>query len=555
MIASRYRLEARLGSGAMGTVYRARHLEVGRAFAIKILHHRLRGDTRTRRRFEREAALAGTLRHPNVVSVLDAGELAEGQRYIVMEYAGGETLYDLIVRDAPMPAARVLPLVRQLCSGLHHAHDLGLIHRDFKPENVIVERDRRGAEIPRIVDFGVAILRDEVAVTGPGRLTSAGVVLGTPRYMAPEQASGSPIDHRVDLFALGVTCFEMLTGRSPFDGDNADVVRANVLRETPAMRDRAPGLAVDPLLEAFTRALLMKSREARPATAEDAGALIDLIEHDRARAAVALGVMPEGTAPVVLVLVPPGVRPADAMVDPASHGLVAPPERVVAQRPSRGRARGVGLVSGLAAMAVFTAMAMALGGYQAASRDAAIASPGSPDGSGRAGPAPPGAVIAPVAPSPRPAGADVVVEGRAAAPAPARKLAKRVLAPPGTPAGPPITAVPSSSGCPPVSPLPAPGSSPPPPPSPSPSPDTPLDGAGLAHLYERVGRRLNALKQTPSASLAVDLLPTYLRLRIQDALIDPVKRDEASAVLRRLDDEIARALPAVEPPPAPSSGP
>src|SRR5205814_6618918 len=128
--------------------------------------------------------------------------------------ADGPTLAHLV--DQPMPPQRVLALAQQLCDGLHHAHEHGLIHRDFKPENIIIERDIYGAETPRILDFGIAIPLDEITkVDERGRLKTAGLVLGTPHYMAPEHATGAPIDHRIDLFALGVICYQMLTGRLP----------------------------------------------------------------------------------------------------------------------------------------------------------------------------------------------------------------------------------------------------------------------------------------------------------------------------------------------------
>jgi serine/threonine-protein kinase len=150
VVASRYLVEARLGHGAMGTVYRARHLKVGRAFAIKVLHPQFLADDKARRRFAREAELAGSLHHPNIVSVVDAGETPEGLRYLVMEFVDGTTLFDLIHESAPMPAPRVISVVRQLCDGLAHAHERGLIHRDFKTENVIVETAPNGGTPVRI---------------------------------------------------------------------------------------------------------------------------------------------------------------------------------------------------------------------------------------------------------------------------------------------------------------------------------------------------------------------------------------------------------------------
>jgi eukaryotic-like serine/threonine-protein kinase len=287
IIADRYHIEQRIGHGGMGAVYRARHVKIGRAFAVKLLHPDLITNEKMRRRFVREAQLAGTLRHPNVIGVVDVGETPEGVYYIVMEYADGPTLHE-IISAGPSSGPRTVAIVKQLCDGLYHAHERGLIHRDFKPENVIVECDHDGFERPRIVDFGIAIVRDPSS-NQRERLTTEGLVLGTPHYMAPEHATDAQIDHRIDLFALGVIMYEMLTGVMPFEGSGVEVVRANIMQETPAMASRAPDIEVDPLLEAFTRRLLAKSRDARPATAKVARDLLGLITRDREAAARQLG--------------------------------------------------------------------------------------------------------------------------------------------------------------------------------------------------------------------------------------------------------------------------
>jgi serine/threonine protein kinase len=262
---SRYRVEELVGSGGMGCVYRARHVRLERLFAIKLLHPRLRSDAKVVRRFAREAELAGKLSHPNVVGVVDVGEI-DGAMYLVMDLATGARLSELFAR-APFSRSRAVRIIRQLCDGLEHAHGRGLIHRDLKPDNVIVER---GSELARIVDFGIALLRDEET----DRITTEGIVLGTPHYMAPELASAASFDHRVDLFALGVICFEMLTARMPFKGSGVEVVYANVHDETPAM----PG--VDPRLEYFTRRLMAKRPDDRPASAAAARTLLDDISDE-----------------------------------------------------------------------------------------------------------------------------------------------------------------------------------------------------------------------------------------------------------------------------------
>ncbi len=291
VLASRYRIEERLGHGSTGVVYRARHVKVGRPFAVKLLHAEHVGDEGLRRRFEREAELGGRLRHPNAVGVVDVGELAHGSRVMVMELAQGGDLATLIHREAPLAASRTIGLVRQILDGLHHAHDRGVLHRDLKPENILVERNEDGIEVPRIVDFGIAIARDEARLPSDAdRLTTDGIVLGTPHYMAPEQSTGIALDHRVDLFALGIIMFEMVCGEMPFPGSGVQVARANLLEPTPVMGVRVPNLEVDPLLEAFTRSLMAKSPELRPANAKAARELLDRVAHDRVTAAAELGV-------------------------------------------------------------------------------------------------------------------------------------------------------------------------------------------------------------------------------------------------------------------------
>ena len=334
VLANRYQIEKLLGEGAMGAVYRARHVKVGRAFAVKVLHPSLLEDRKVAQRFEREAELAGRLRHPNVIGVVDVGEI-DGMSYMVMDFAEGSDLAALL-GEAPMPAPRVISLTRQMLEGLYHAHEAGLIHRDFKPENVIVERDDHDMEVPRIVDFGIAILREGGdSPGGAGRLTTNGLVLGTPHYMAPEQAVADPIDHRIDLFALGIVVYELLCGKLPFDGTGAEVARANLLLDPPAIAKRVPYLEVDPLLEAFARRLMAKKREHRPATAKVARELLDLIERDPDAAAKALGITLPASArlPQVTQPSPPQHPGTTAAVEaPAVVTPVATPELPRAER-------------------------------------------------------------------------------------------------------------------------------------------------------------------------------------------------------------------------------
>ena len=299
VVMDRYLIEAELGSGASGTVYRGRHVKLRRNVAIKVLHEDFVDNRTMLARFRREAEAVARLRHPNVIGVLDVGETQGGHQLMVMDLVEGQSLGELM--EARLPQGRIINLVRQILAGLDHAHSAGLVHRDLKPDNVIVERDHHGQEVPRIVDFGIAALRTDEAA-GVSRLTEQGVLLGTPRYMAPEQARGDRVDHRADLFALGVILFEMLSGTAPFDGSALEIVIANMHEDIPPIAHRAPHANPDPVLELFMRRLAARDPGQRFAGAHDALAMLDLIERDPADAALRLGKMDVARAFAVIWL-------------------------------------------------------------------------------------------------------------------------------------------------------------------------------------------------------------------------------------------------------------
>jgi serine/threonine-protein kinase len=250
IIEDRYLVEAELGAGAMGHVYRARHIKVGRQVAIKVMHPELARVPTIVERFAREARIAARLNHPNLIGVLDVGMTANRLPLIVLELAPGTSLYQLMIEA--MPRERVVKIIRQLLLGLQHAHASGLIHRDLKPDNILVETTKDGCEVPRIVDFGIAVCTAKDDVIANSRLTDANTVIGTPAYMSPEQAMAKDLDARTDLFSLGVIMYEMLAGMTPFEGSGVDVALANSSKDAPAISDRA-GILVDPLLEAFVK--------------------------------------------------------------------------------------------------------------------------------------------------------------------------------------------------------------------------------------------------------------------------------------------------------------
>ena len=289
VVLGRYRIEDELGRGAMGAVYRGTHLRLEREVAIKVMHVHLH-EPQLLDRFRREAKVAGKLQHPNLIGVLDAGETRDGRPVMILELAAGRTL-TTVLEVSPAPR-RVIRLVKQILLGLGYAHEAGLIHRDLKPDNIMVEIGRDGTEIPRI--------RDRDGGVEGGRLTETGQVLGTPLYMAPELAQAEAFDHRVDLFALGVIVYQMLAGQLPFTGNAIEIALANIGRDPPPIATF--NADVDPLLEAFARKLMARKLTNRFASAGDALRVLELIETDRRAAGLALGIMEVDTAFALITL-------------------------------------------------------------------------------------------------------------------------------------------------------------------------------------------------------------------------------------------------------------
>jgi serine/threonine protein kinase len=347
LIEQRYRVEALIGRGAMGTVYRARDVAAHREVAIKVLHRHLARVPAMVARFEREAAVMARLQHPNLVEMHGVGRLPSGQRWMALELVRGESLASMLTAG-PLERARVIHLVRGLLRGLAHAHAAGLVHRDLKPENVIVEHGAGGAEVPRIVDFGIAVLCDPGApgrAGGPsiavGRITETGIVLGTPAYMAPEQARGGDPDPRTDLFALGVMTYEMLAGVHPFDGRGAEVIFENATRSPPPIRRRAPDADADPLLEALARRLMARELADRFPSAAAALDALDLIERDRDAAVAALDIVAALDLTDTLPLTRrPARRAAPRPSERAPVSQAPAVERASPPAPAPGRARG-----------------------------------------------------------------------------------------------------------------------------------------------------------------------------------------------------------------------
>jgi serine/threonine-protein kinase len=228
----RYEVLAVIGEGGMGRVYRVRHRRLGRSFALKALRLELAREPSLADRFIQEARAAAVVSHPNVVQINDFGTLHSGQPYFVMELLEGRTLARIIKEEGPIEPVRCLSIARQIAEAIAAAHAMGVIHRDLKPDNVILVRPSGSHTTVKVLDFGLA------RVAGSARLTRPGVVFGTPYYMSPEQAGGDPFDHRVDVYALGIIMFEMLTGRVPFEADTQmGVLSKHLYQEPPKLPD------------------------------------------------------------------------------------------------------------------------------------------------------------------------------------------------------------------------------------------------------------------------------------------------------------------------------
>jgi serine/threonine-protein kinase len=284
----RYEVLERLGAGGVGVVYRAKHAQLGRLVAVKVLQQHAAAQAEWRRRFEREAKALSALAHPNIVTVTDSG-LDDGLPYLVMELLQGKTLSELI-KEGPLPPQRALDIARQLLRGLAFAHGKGIVHRDLKPANVFLQTLPDQADHVRLLDFGMAkFLEGSASRSLVENLTRVGMVCGTPSYMCPEQWRGEPVDARTDVYSAGVLLFELFAGRPPFAGETfQEIMRAHLNDSIPSLADARPDLAIAPFFQPVVeRAMAKKAVERYP----DAASMLAALEatDTASRVAVARG--------------------------------------------------------------------------------------------------------------------------------------------------------------------------------------------------------------------------------------------------------------------------
>ena len=253
LLADRYRVIRTLGEGGMGRVYLAEHVRMGRLSAVKVMSPALAPTPDAISRFNREAANASQVNHPNVAAIYDFGETADGTLYLAMEYVEGETLAALVRRAGTLSLANAGELTRQIADALTAAHQRGIIHRDLKPDNILITRDADGRELVKLVDFGIA----KTARGGGQTVTTVGMSIGTPEYMSPEQLAGEPLDVRTDIYSLGLVTFTMLTGQVPFPDPTSKQSLVHRLTTRPrSLREVQPSTAwPDRLQAALDRAL------------------------------------------------------------------------------------------------------------------------------------------------------------------------------------------------------------------------------------------------------------------------------------------------------------
>lgn len=271
VLAGRYRIEEQIGSGGMGAVYRAEHVHMRKAVAVKVLHHEMTAIPEVVARFEREAVAGGRIDHPHVVAASDFGKLEDGSFYLVLEFVEGQSLGKLVNTMGALAPQRALHIARQIVEALQAAHALGIVHRDLKPDNVMLVEKDGDPDYVKVLDFGIAKIKVEEATEQPA-LTKIGTVFGTPEYMSPEQARGELVDARADLYTVGVILYEMLAGISPFKDEDLVVVLTRHLTADPPP---LPG-HVDPVIRDLVLLLLRKNRDERVQTAQELLERIDV---------------------------------------------------------------------------------------------------------------------------------------------------------------------------------------------------------------------------------------------------------------------------------------
>src|ERR1043166_5859239 len=353
VLADRYHILQPIGEGGMGRVYLAEHVRMGRKRAAKVMSAMVSASADAISRFNREAANASRINHPNVAQIYDFGETSDGMLYLAMEYIEGPTLTTVVEHEAPLPIDRVGRIVKQVADALHAAHHLEIVHRDLKPDNIMIGRNIDGTDWVKVVDFGIA---KTVQQSGEGKssqtVTTAGVSLGTPEYMSPEQLAGERLDPRTDIYSLGLVAFNMLTGDLPYPRVTSKETLVRRLTSHPrTLAEVRPDRDWPASLQAALDRALAPEVADRYASAQEFG---------KAFAAAASGVLDPART---VRMTPPVSRGAVAGVAPtrvAATPMPEPPRRVPTRKVDESEPAGrrlMPLVLGALGVAGFAAAA------------------------------------------------------------------------------------------------------------------------------------------------------------------------------------------------------
>jgi serine/threonine-protein kinase len=321
VVADRYHIMEKLGEGGMGTVYLGEHVKMGRKSAIKVMSKSMANDADAIARFNREAANASRINHPNVCAIYDFGETADGLIYLAMEFIPGESLTQLLDREGALPPGRAARIITQVADALAAAHELGLVHRDLKPDNVMVTTGRDGDDVVKVVDFGIA---KAMGSDESQQVTRTGLVVGTPEYMSPEQLSGDQLDGRSDLYSLALVLYRTLTDKLPFQADTAQEVMIKRLTDEPLpLNEAVPGAHFPPKLQEVIDWGLQRMPGERCDNAATFGTMV----------AEALSSIPDAAAPIVdtdgatqlMDSQPATLEPTTQLPETRVSGRVVPP--------------------------------------------------------------------------------------------------------------------------------------------------------------------------------------------------------------------------------------
>ena len=370
-----YRILDVVGGGGMGIVFRARQEMVDRDVALKLLPPELAHDEINSKRLEREAKALAKLNHPNIVTTYDFGLTQHGQAYLVMELVDGESLKELLLREGRMDLNRAVRIFIQMADAMRFAHQNGIIHRDLKPHNVMIAQ-APSADFVKVLDFGIARLADSQ------KLTRVGEIIGSPLYMSPEQCLSEPVDHRTDIYALGVLMYVCLTGHVPFKGDTLyETVERKCTMPPPRFADIAPELDIPNFLEELIRHCLAVEKEDRFQTMDEVKGLLESVANTQKKQKSAVAETTSvlnGPVGVPKRPAPPPKTIKERMAENAAakvsgSATAVPPKlprqtvsRGSASRPARTRpiseAKGIVITPGLMALAVISLLACMLGG-------------------------------------------------------------------------------------------------------------------------------------------------------------------------------------------------